>query len=74
MRLSKIAILALRGLGRDKRKSMAEEMGITEDALYRYIRKNDDCLTKFALLNVIRRELGLDDSELLESEVKGTAA
>lgn len=65
MKLSKAAILALKGLGRDGRVKLAAEMGITEDTLYRWIRLNDDNLTKAAHLNVIRRELGLDDSALL---------
>lgn len=68
MKLSKIAILALKGLGRSARRSLADQMGLTEDTLYRWVRNNDDNLTKVAYLSAIQRELGVDQDLLLEPE------
>lgn len=71
MVLSKIAILALRGLSREKKNQLAKHIGISPDSLYRWIANNDDSLTKAVSLKFIREELGLDDTELLEeSEIK----
>lgn len=39
-------------------------------AARRYIRENDDNLTKAAMLKAIREEFGLSDSEILEDTEK----
>lgn len=39
-------------------------------AARRYIKENDDNLTKAAMLKAIREEFGLDDSQILEEELK----
>lgn len=74
MQLSNIAILALRGCGRDVKQKMADAAKVTIHAIYRWINDNDDNLTKASVLKVIREELGLTDDQILEetagSEVK----
>lgn len=39
-------------------------------AARRYIKDNDDNLTKAAMLKAIREEFGLDDSQILEETVE----
>lgn len=68
MKLSKVALLALRGMDRATRKRLAQDMGVTEDTIYRWMRTNDDSFTKAANLNILRRELGLTDDDLLEED------
>jgi len=43
-------------------------LDISEPTFYRLITENDDDLTKAAVLKVIREELGITDSEILEEE------
>lgn len=73
MRLSKVAILALKGMNGLEKKKLAEDMGVTEDTLYRWIRENHDNFTKAAYLVVLRRELGLSDEDLLDHEEEAVA-
>jgi hypothetical protein len=44
---------------------LAIALGVSEGTINRYIRENDDCLTKAAALEVIRKETGFADRELL---------
>lgn len=67
MKLSKAAILALRGTGSEVKKALAAVLGVSDKTIYRYINDNDDNLTKAAALEFIRKETGLGDSEILES-------
>lgn len=67
MKLSKAAILALRGSGSEVKEALAEVLGVSTQTLYRYISNNDDNLTKAAALDFIRKETGLGDAEILES-------
>lgn len=73
MKLSKAAILALRGTGPEVKDALAAVLGISTKTLYRYISDNDDNLTKAAALEFIRKETGLGDSEILENEIEGAA-
>jgi hypothetical protein len=67
MRLTNIAILALRGSGMRVKKRLAAAGGCVSIAtINRWIANNDDTLTKAAVLQVIREETGLLDSEILE--------
>lgn len=66
MKLSKAAILALRGSGPEVKDALAAVLGVSTKTLYRYISDNDDNLTKAAALDFIGREIGLGSSELLE--------
>lgn len=67
MKLSKLAILAIRG-SKDLREKIAAEMKASLGTVNRWVADNDDNLTKAAALKVIREELELTDSELLEEE------
>ena len=73
MKLSKAAILALRGIKIDSKEELAKVLGVSMKTLYRYLSDNDDTLTKAAALEFIRKETGLADSEILESETEEAA-
>lgn len=68
MKLSKAAILALRGLGPREKDALADLLDVSKKTLYRYISDNDDSLTKAASLEYIRFKTGLSDDEILEKE------
>lgn len=68
MRLSKGAILALKGMDGETRKRVAAAIGISPVTLWRWISINDDSLTKAVAIKAIREETGLPDSEILENE------
>lgn len=70
MKLSKIAILAVRGV-RGSGKKLAEAIGVSENTVVKYLRENDDNLTKAAALAVIRELTGLTDDQILEPEQVG---
>lgn len=59
--------MAIRG-NTECRRGLKKALGISEPTLYRYINDNSDDLTKVSALKVIREELGLLDSEILEEE------
>jgi hypothetical protein len=67
MRLSKAAIMAIRG-GKDTKRRLAEALDVSEPTIFRWLAANDDSLTKAAALNVIREETGLPDEMILETE------
>lgn len=69
MKLSKAAILTLRGMSREQKDRIASAVGVQPSTVYRWIQNNDDSLTKAAILQVIRDETGLSDSQLLEEEI-----
>lgn len=71
MKLSKAAILALKGTGPEVKDALAAVLGVSSKTLYRYINNNDDSLTKAAALEFIRKETGLPDSEILEVQTEG---
>lgn len=70
MRLTKKALRAINN--QTMRLLIALALGCSEMTVRRYIKSNDENLTKQACLQVIRRETGLSDSELLEVEKKGS--
>lgn len=71
MKLSKVAILALKGTDVGFRERLAKSIGVSLPTLYRYIVENDDTLTKAAGLEMIREITGLSDNEILEREPIG---
>jgi hypothetical protein len=73
MRLSRIAILAVKGASPGIIKKLAEAMVVSEPSVYRFINDNDDNLTKAAALKVIREETGLTDEQILEEGEAVTA-
>lgn len=74
MKLSNIAILALRGCPRDTKIKIAAALNISLNTFYRLIKENDrdGDLTKATALRVIAGETGLGDSQILEQELKET--
>lgn len=50
----------------DIRLVLAMKLGVTEQSIIRYIKANDDELTKAVAMQVIRERTGLEDSEILE--------
>lgn len=73
MQLSKIALLAIKGCGKEAKKRLQDALDVSDATLYRYINENDDNLTKADALRVIREETGLKDSEILEErELEGS--
>lgn len=67
MRLTHIAILAIRG-SRGIVREIAEKCDTTPSTVYKWIRDNNDNLTKAAALAVIKEVTGLEDSQILEAE------
>lgn len=67
MKLSELGIVVLRGSDKIKERLM-ETFGITINTVNRWIRENNDNLTKASALFIIREETGLSDSEILETE------
>lgn len=49
-----------------KRLDIAKALGVSDQTLMRYIKDNDDELTKAAALVEIRKITGMKDSEILE--------
>lgn len=70
MRISDIAILALKGTGADGIEKLADALDVSTRTVYRYIDENDDNLTKAAALQVIRGITGLPDTEILTGTVQ----
>lgn len=69
MRLSKIAILVIKGSSPAIVKKLAAALVVSDATIYRYVNdEEDDNLTKAAALAVIREETGLADEEILEQE------
>lgn len=65
--------MAIRG-NTELRRKIKEVLFVSEPTFQRYISDNSDQLTKAASMKVIRQELGLTDSEILEDEEKVTAS
>lgn len=68
MKLSKIALLAIKGCDTNSKKRMIEAAGVAEQTFYRYLNNNDDNLTKMAVIKVIKEETGLTEAQILEVE------
>lgn len=67
MKIRKLVLMAIRG-NTYLRRRIKEALDISEPTFQRYISENSDDLTKAACLKVIREDLGLEDSEILEEE------
>lgn len=59
--------MAIKG-NTELRRKLKEVLDISEPTLYRLLNENDDDLTKAAALKVIREDLNLSDSEILEDD------
>lgn len=71
MKLSKLAILVIKGSEVDFKERLAEAIGVSIQTFYRYVVENDDSLTKASVLKLIRIETGLSDDQILEEETIG---
>jgi predicted transcriptional regulator len=67
MKLSKQALKLI--IDPQIRMKIAIEIGVSDQTIRRYIKDNDDELTKAAALKVIRKETGLSNKEILEEGV-----
>jgi transposase len=65
MKLRKIGIMALQASTK-MRNRIAELEKVTPQTINRWVRDNDDMLTKAATLSILREETGLTDEQLLE--------
>lgn len=70
MRLSKTAVLALRGHTKQRKAQIASKLDMSVNTLYRLINENQDNgdLTKVKALQVISEETGLEQSQILEQD------
>jgi len=68
MKLTKQALQSILQHSPGIKSKLALALGCSEGSINRYIRENDDNLTKAAALAVIRKETGLTDDEILETE------
>ena len=66
MKLTKLAIESILQHSPGIKSKLALALGCSEGSINRYLRENDDNLTKAAALEVIRKETGLTDDEILE--------
>jgi hypothetical protein len=68
MKLTKLALDAIHQHSPGIKSKLALVLNCSESTINRYIRGNDDNLTKAAALEVIRKVSGLSDAEILEKE------
>jgi hypothetical protein len=70
MKLSKIALLALKGTGKEAKERIAEALGTSLNSVWRWIseNKNNGDLTKAKAVEIIAEETGLDAGQVLEEE------
>lgn len=66
MKLTKKALKAIKS--KHLYPYLAIALNVSTNAIYRYVRNNDDDLTKAAALKVIREHTGFEDSQILEEE------
>lgn len=52
----------------DLKKAISKQEGITEEAVRRWIRREDKNLTRASVLRLIKQETGLSEDQLLESD------
>ena len=66
----KLTALALKKIKEPKvRMQIALALGVTDQSIINYIKRNDDELTKAAALELIRKETGLSDDQILVKEI-----
>lgn len=64
----KATVLATLRRTKEAKNRLAFELNLSSYTIEKWIRENDDSLTKAAAMKIIREELGLTDSEILEEE------
>lgn len=65
MKLSQIALQRIQD-SRSLPKKLQDALGVSRVTMWKYLKDNDDELTKASVLKIIREETGLDDSQILE--------
>lgn len=72
MKLSKLTILALKGMDKENKERVAGLIGTSIKSFYRHINENKENgeLTKARAIQVIGEETGLSQSEILEETVE----
>jgi len=68
MKLSRIALMAIKGACPGIVDKLSDAGLGSRITIYRYIRTNDDNLTKAVALKIIREATGLSDEQILEDE------
>lgn len=79
MKLTKIAILGLRGSGKEIKEKIAKELGVHIATVYSWVEDNADNskLTLASIVRIISEETGLATDQILEEteiEATGNAA
>ena len=72
IRLSALAIEAIRKHPNGIKSKLALALHCSEGSINRYLRENDDNLTKAAALEVIKIETGLQTHEILQASSLST--
>ncbi len=73
MKLSKAALMILRG-SKDLKERIAGAMEVKLGTVYKWVQSNDDNLTKATVLHILSEESGLNDEDLLETELTKLAS
>lgn len=73
MKLTKKALQSIFQHSPGIKLKLALALNCSEGSINRYLRENDDNLTKAAALEVIRKETGLTDDEILEKNPTSSA-
>lgn len=68
MKLSKIAILALKGLGQDVKDRIGKAVGVHPHTVYKWMSDNEENsdLTKASVVQIISEETGLTQEQILD--------
>jgi hypothetical protein len=68
MKLTKIAILGLRGSGKEIKEKIAKELGVHIATVYSWVEDNADNskLTLASIVKIISEETGLEPDQILE--------
>jgi transcriptional regulator with XRE-family HTH domain len=64
----KLTLLALQKIqdSRSLPKKIKDVLGVSRATMWKYLKDNDDELTKAAVIKILREETGLSDEQLLE--------
>lgn len=71
MKLSKMALLAVRGMSMEVKKRVADACGITLQTFYKKIRENEinGVLTKAIAIETIAKETGIRYGDILDEDL-----
>lgn len=70
MQLSRVAKLVIKGAGEAIKTRIAEKLGVEKTTVYRWIKQNDDNLTKASVIRILMDESGLEEDQLLEEDAE----